>query len=605
MRTSYLADLPDYNYQDFKELFDAAVQKHKDKPAIRMRSERSGGYDVLSFKDLATEVYRLAAYLSSLCLKKGDKVGLYAENSPRWCCVYLAAVTNGFVIVPVDTMLKPEDAIPIIKDSDMRVLFVSKKHEEKMHLIRNACRKITQIVSFDTGGNGSGMVESYKSVIEETDKIKREKNAVLSPDEIASLIYTSGTTGQAKGVMLSHRNIITNMNASIQSLPIDENDVFITVLPLHHTYPTTCSFVSPLVVGGSQTIAESLAGKKLIANIKETKGTVLIGVPLLYDKLKQGMQIRFMELPSTTRAVVKFFICVSGFFTKYLKIKAGKVLLRFLRNQAGLDTLRLLVAGGGPLNPDTAHFFETLGFNIVQGYGISENSPLVSVNTVRHNNHRSVGLPVKNTMIRIDRPNAEGIGEILVQSPSVMKGYYKKAEETKRVITDDGWLRTGDLGRFDRKGFLYITGRIKNLIVTSGGKNIYPEEIEIKFGDSEIIGEILVFGRKESKKSRAEEVVAVCVPNYEMLSELYDGKELADDFVRLLIKKEIQKVNKNLPGYKKIREFIIRREEFEKTSSRKIKRFLYLDYIDIFQAAKTGDTQKRKPNLPTGSRDIR
>lgn len=308
--------------------------------------------------------------------------------------------------------------------------------------------------------------------------------------------------------------------------------------------------------------------------------------PLLYDKMKQGMQIRFIELQFTKRMVVKLLIGVSGFFTRCLKIKAGRVLLRSLRKQAGLETLRLLVAGGGPLNPDTAQFFDALGFNIVQGYGTSENSPLIAVNTVRYNKHDSVGLPVKHTKIRIDEPNAEGVGEILVQSPSVMKGYYKRPEETKRVITEDGRLRTGDLGRFDRKGFLYITGRIKNLIVTSGGKNIYPEEIELKFGDSEVIGEILVFGRKESKKSRAEEVVAVCVPNYEMLAELYDGQKLSEEFVSPLIKKEIEKVNRNLPGYKKIRDFSVRREEFEKTSSRKIKRFLYLDYIDTFSAAK-------------------
>ncbi|MBN2324047.1 MAG: AMP-binding protein [Spirochaetes bacterium] len=586
MITDYFADLPDYEYPDFKRLFCDTVRTYKDRPAIRMRSERSGGYDVMTFTELSAEVNGLAGYLSSLSLSKGDRIGLYAENSPGWCCVYLAAVIAGFVIVPVDAMLKPEDVVCLIKDSGMKVIFVSKKHEEKVHLIKNACGKVTHVVGLDATGNGFKMIKSYTAVIE-GGKTKRNITAVLSPNDTAALIYTSGTTGLSKGVMLSHRNIIANMNASIQSLPIDKNDVFVTVLPLHHTYPTTCSFLSPFVVGGSQTIAESLAGKKLIANIKETKGTVLIGVPLLYDKLMQGMQFRFKELPLVKRSVLKVLIAVSGFFAKYLKLKVGGILLRSLRNQAGLGTLRLLVAGGGPLNPDTAEFFDALGFNIVQGYGTSENSPLVSVNTVKYNNHRSVGLPVKHTKIRIDEPNAEGVGEILVQSPSVMKGYYKKDEETKRVITENGWLRTGDLGRFDRKGFLYITGRIKNLIVTSGGKNVCPEEIEIKFGDSKIIGEILVFGKKESKKSRAEEVVAVCVPNYEMLAEMYEGQELTDDFVRPLVKKEIDTVNRTLPGYKKIRHFLVRREEFEKTSSRKIKRFLYLDDIGMFQASKT------------------
>ena len=579
--------------QTSKNFLTIVVKKYFERVAIRMRAGEGNGYDVRTFGDLGDEVSKVSGFLCSLKLKKGDKVGIYGENCPQWCCAYLATVVTGFVIVPIDAMLGEEDAVPIIEDSDLTVLFFSKRHADKISAIRKRCTKVRCFIGWDIPEDAAGKVRSYEGILEHEYSARKDAEDDISPDDAAALIYTSGTTGFAKGVMLSHRNIITNVNASIQSLPIDENDVFMTVLPLHHTYPATCSFISPLVTGGSSTIAESLAGKKIIANITETGGTILIGVPLLYDKMKQGMQIRFRELSLSKRTALKLLTAVSGFLTKYVKVKAGKTLLRSLRKQAGLESLRLLVAGGGPLNPDTAEFFEALGFNIVQGYGTSENSPLIAVNTVRYNNHQSVGLPVKYTEIRIDHPNEEGIGEIIVKSPSVMMGYFKKPEITMETITEDGGQRTGDLGMFDRKGFLYITGRIKNLIVTSGGKNIYPEEIELKFGESEVIGEVLVFGRRESEKNRAEEVFAVCVPHYEILSGLYDKSELTDDFVGELVKREIVKVNRTLPGYKRIRNFTIRKEEFEKTSSRKIKRYLYLGYANADTAA-TSDTLSKE-----------
>jgi long-chain acyl-CoA synthetase len=250
---------------------------------------------------------------------------------------------------------------------------------------------------------------------------------------------------------------------------------------------------------------------------------------------------------------------------------------RFIRKKAGLHSLRLTVAGGGALNPRTADFFDSLGFNIVHGYGMSENSPLISVNTPRHKNNVSVGLPVSYTDVRIIDPNEEGTGEIAIKSPSLMLGYFENEEATKEVFTDDGYLLTGDLGYRDELGFLYINGRKKNLIVSSGGKNIYPEEIEAHFSGSRIIGEILVLGRREPDFG-GEHIFAVAVPNEETLALDYPGKERDDVFVKGLVKKEIEEVNRSLPGYKKIGDFIIRREPFEKNAQQKIRRFLYKIY---------------------------
>jgi long-chain acyl-CoA synthetase len=244
----------------------------------------------------------------------------------------------------------------------------------------------------------------------------------------------------------------------------------------------------------------------------------------------------------------------------------------------------MMVAGGGPLSPKTADFFDSLGFNIVHGYGMSENSPLISVSTPWHKRNESVGLPVKYTDVKIVDKNAEGIGEIAVKSPSLMLGYYENPEATREVLTADGYLLTGDLGYRDDDGFIYINGRKKNLIVSSGGKNIYPEEIEAHFDGSRVIGEILVLGRKEAEFG-GEQIFAVVVPNAEALAEDYPGNPPDEAFIHNLVKKEIEQVNRTLVGYKKICDFVLRREEFEKNAQRKIKRFLYREYETAPSAA--------------------
>jgi long-chain acyl-CoA synthetase len=237
----------------------------------------------------------------------------------------------------------------------------------------------------------------------------------------------------------------------------------------------------------------------------------------------------------------------------------------------------MVVAGGGPLSPKTADFFDSFGFNLVHGYGMSENAPLISVNTPWHRRNVSVGLPVKYTEVRIEDPDEEGHGEIVIKSPSVMLGYYNNPEATAEVITEDGWLRTGDLGYRDGDGFLYISGRKKNLIVSSGGKNIYPEEIETRFANSRVIGEILVLGKRKADFG-GEMIFAVVVPNFEALAQDYPGREGDEEFLRSLVKKEIEEANRHLAGYKKISDFTLRREPFEMNAQQKIRRFLYQDY---------------------------
>ena len=253
----------------------------------------------------------------------------------------------------------------------------------------------------------------------------------------------------------------------------------------------------------------------------------------------------------------------------------GRKVFKFIRKKTNLQSIRIMVAGGGALSPKTADFFDSFGYNIVHGYGMSENSPLISVNTPRHKRNESVGLPIKYTDVKILEPGPDGNGEIACKSPSVMIGYYENEEATKEVITEDGWLLTGDLGCFDELGYLYIKGRKKNLIVGSGGKNIYPEEVEAHFAGSRVIAEVLVVGRKLES---GEIIYAVMVPNYDFIKEDHPGKENDEAFVQALIKKEVEEANRSLPVFKKISDFCVRKEPFEKNAQQKIRRFKYKEY---------------------------
>jgi long-chain acyl-CoA synthetase len=399
----------------------------------------------------------------------------------------------------------------------------------------------------------------------------------IAGQDPVSIVFTSGTTGFAKGVTLSHKGIIANASAAVISLRAYPSDVFINVLPLHHTYPTTCSFMAPLTAGAATIIVEKLVGSVVINDIRDAGGTFLIAVPILYDEVMAGIDKKYRALPGIVQAILNVFRAISLAEAKRGRIGFGRAFFKFIRKKAGLASIRIMVAGGGPLSPKTADFFDSFGFNMVHGYGTSENCPLISVNTPWHRRNASVGLPVKYTEVKILDPDEEGVGEIAARSPSVMLGYYNNPEATAEVITPDGWLKTGDLGYQDKEGYIYINGRSKNLIVSSGGKNIYPEEIEAHFSNSRLTAEILIVGRKEAVYG-GEQIFAVVVPNYENLAIDHPGKETDDAFIHELVKNEIGQVNRTLVSYKKISSFILRKEPFEKNAQQQIRRFLYKSY---------------------------
>jgi long-chain acyl-CoA synthetase len=579
MISAHLHDeIPTFDWPNFNCMLRDVCSSFEDRVAFRYRTRRdasaAGEFETWNYGRLWREASGLGAFLLSEGLAKGDRVAIWSENRPQWGAAYMGIVAAGLVAVPIDVLVPEEDVARILRSAEVGAIVASAHYSPAAAALLPSLPGARLAVDMDG--------PSWAEAIAAGGRLAFPEPGSIEPDADASIIFTSGTTGEPKGIVLSHSGIIANFDASIHSLPITREDVFMCVLPLHHSYPTTCSLVSPLAVGAAITIVEKIVGKVVIDDVRDTGGSVMIAVPLLYDKLAQAMVQGLRSKGLAIRTAIGALRAISRAGNALGLPAVGRALLSGFRAKTGLGSLRLLVAGGGPLSAATAKVFDEFGFTIVQGYGMSENGPLISTNTPRYHDHRSAGLAVTRTKVRIDEPNEEGIGEIQVTSPSLMKGYWRNPEETAAAFTEDGWLRTGDLGRIDDRGYIFITGRIKSLIVTAGGKNIYPEEIEARFEGSRVVREVLVLGKPRQgeggpvRVQAAEQVAAVIVPDLEAIAADY-GPAAARDAAAVaeLVKEEVERVNRSLPVYKKVEDFRIRGAEFEKTSSRKIKRYRY------------------------------
>ena len=376
------------------------------------------------------------------------------------------------------------------------------------------------------------------------------------------LLFTSGTTGNAKGVCLSQRNICSNILSTYGIVKVKRSDLFFSILPLHHTYECTLGFLLPIYSGASIAYCDGL--RYIVKNINEYHPSVILCVPLLLENVHKNI-VKSMNksLPEKYQKQNENPYYDLPFFIK--KIVKSKV-----KNSLG-GRLRVFIVGAASVNPNISKDFRTLGLNTLQGYGLTECSPLVAGNTDFFQKDDSAGLPIPNVTYKIDKPNEEGIGEIIVKGPNVMLGYYNNDEETKKVLKD-GWFYTGDLGKIDDNGYLYITGRCKSVIVTKNGKNIYPEEVEYYLNDNPLISESLVLGIHKENDDETY-VNAQILPNIEAITEYLKGSVPTKEEIKKIISDVVSSVNSKLPNYKHIKNFIIRDKEFEKTTTQKIKRY--------------------------------
>ncbi|MGC8764859.1 MAG: AMP-dependent synthetase/ligase [Brevinematia bacterium] len=553
------------------------------KVATQMKNENEE-YQKFTFEDYQTNAKIIATYFEKeKKLRKGDMVAIYSENRPEWMMAYFGIIYNGLWAVPLDARLSEWEVKNLILDCKADIIFTSLSGYENLINQPELLKHLKEIIIFDLMISGKRIpkdpkVKSFKEIIEIGRKLETKvKQNAVDEDDVASLIYTSGTTGNPKGVLLTHANFAHQFNNLPKAVPLTFEDTLLSLLPLHHTFEfsveLTCFFV-----GLTITYAESLKSNRMLANIKETHVTVLVAVPLIFEKIYEGIMRQLKSLPiGLKQFLLGLYYIVEG-LNKITNKKAGKLIFKFLRNKANLSNIRFAVSGAAPLSTKVAKGFETIGLTLLNGYGLTEASPVVSVNRMdRKIKNQSVGIPVDEVEVKIDNPDELGNGELLVRGPNVMKGYYKKPKETKEVIDRNGWLHTGDIGKIDSEGYVYITGRKKNIIVTPSGKNVYPEEIEELLNESPFILESLVLGVPESEHSKGEYIYAYIVPDYEYF-ETYaniNNVKITDEFVEKIIDEHVRNVSSTLADYKKIRDWKLRKEEFPKTSTRKIKRYLY------------------------------
>ena len=538
----------------------------------------------ISFKEFADKAFRIGKGLLSLGLSAEDKVAILSENRPEWGASYFGVLSAGCINVPLDALLKVAGWSHILRDSQAKALLVSRNSLPEFEQIFDDLPDLKFLICMDNPGPDS--IAITLDDLEEKGAQFQGQMPEPKISDLAAIIYTSGTTGQAKGVMLTHGNIVADINGVFQVIELQENDNFISVLPIHHTFECTAGFLTPFAAGACVTYARGLASKLIVEDIKNNKATILLGVPLLFEKMHAGLLRAVSKKPPVTRMIFKVSYGLSRIMQDLFKAETGRKIFHGLREKAGLSSIRLMVAGGAPMPPEIARAFNLLGFTFIQGYGLTESSPILTVNPIGKRKDASIGVPIPGAEMKIIDKDSRGIGHILARGPMIMKGYYKNQTATDEVLKD-GWLYTGDSGWVDDEGYYYITGRLKNVVVTPAGKNVYPEEIEAEINRSPYILESLVMGRP-LQGTRGEEIKAVIVPDFEYFDAVAaeQGIKFSQEEIEKTIKSEISERCSSLADFKRVKYVEIRVEEFEKTSTRKIKRYLFTHKVEPLTQSK-------------------
>jgi long-chain acyl-CoA synthetase len=537
------------------EMFRITVSRYADSPCFTV-------FDpdriCLSYKGALEKIQAVARWLCKAGVSKGDKVAVTGKNSPEWAVAYLGILFAGATVVPIDYQMKNEEIDLLIKIAMAKILFVD---EEKHTYYAQNHDILSGTVSLRKGvGNYIYTLDGPETAINE---------AVES--DLAAMLFTSGTTGSPKGVMLTHQNLVSDCFLAQGNLDIFHEDTFYAILPIHHAYCMLAVFLEAISVG-----AEILFGKKMITSImlkelKEGKVTMLLGVPMLFNKLLAGILRGMKAKGRLVYGILSFLMVISGLVKKIFGVNPGKKLFHAVLDKASLATIRNCICGGGPLAPSVFRKFNQLGIDFVQGYGLTETSPIINLNPVDHYKETSVGKIIPQTDMKILDPNESGIGEVIVKGPMVMKGYFEMPEETAAVFTPDGYFKTGDLGYLDSEGYLYLTGRAGNMIVTEGGKNVYPEEIENEFQLYEEIEQILIRGFVLDEKMKIEGIEALVYPTPELKND--EGRPLSKQEIKTRIDRIVTEVNQRLQPYQKIMRTVILDTSMEMTTTKKIKRY--------------------------------
>jgi AMP-dependent synthetase/ligase len=553
---------------DLRDMIYSSAELFGKKPAFLVKDVPGGPYRAISYIQLRNDINALGTKFIDMGLK-GKKVALIGENSYKWVVTYLS-VTNGTgVIVPLDKDLTEIEIGNLIKRSGAEAIVFSKKMKEKVMNALNSSEDISAAMKINIDAdNDEDDIMSWEKLLAEGNLLLESGSrdfidAVIDREAMCSLLFTSGTTGMAKGVMLSHKNLSANVYNMSKYVKIREPGGGLSVLPMHHTYELTCHVFTGLYQGMYIAICEGL--RYIQQNLKESKATVMLGVPAVFETMHK--KVWKQAEASGAAGKMKKMMMLAQKTRLFNNQKVMRKIFSQIHMSLG-NNLELFISGGAAINPQVIRDYEALGLPMIQGYGMTENAPIIAVNRDCYSKADSVGKPMPGTEVKIINKDADGVGEIICKGPSVMIGYYSDPEATEEVLKD-GWLHTGDYGRFDDEGFLYICGRKKNVIVTKNGKNIFPEEIEYLLLEQPFIEEVVVYGTLD-KKNGDIAVKAEIFPNFENIKEKMGV--LSDGALSDVIKNSIEEINDKMPAYKRVKRFKLRNEEFEKTSTRKIRR---------------------------------
>ena len=558
--------------QDVLSVMQLKAEFYSDRAAFHLYE--SGSWQSMTYAELAARVRTLSDYLIESGFRRGDKIAILSESRPEWAVVLFASVRCGATLVPLDTRLTQVELLSILRDAEPRLLFVSAALASLAEEMKAQLTTLENLFLLNGESEKSGLVS-----INQLQASGLQEAVTREIEETALIVYTSGTTGAPKGVMISFKNIGYQIMNFAEVIKLNERDMLLSMLPLNHLLELTCGLLGALYAGGRICYCSTLFPQEIAQTMREKRVTCMITVPLFLKLLKSSIE---KEIDRAGR-MSKLLFRVMFSAARWIKAPGLRRLLFYrIHSQLG-GRLRAFISGGAPLDAEVEEFFNRLGIPIYLGYGLTETSPVISVNTPAHTRSGSVGRPLPGVRVRVlENGTRQGEGEILTAGPHVMKGYYKREDLTREVIDDQGWFHTGDLGRVDEDGYLYITGRAKNLIVLASGKKVNPEEVEAVISGSQLIKEVCVIGRlsRDGLQQGTEEVCAVIVPSESLGSRTEKRSAIEEE-----ITEEVNRLVASLAPFKRPSKLFIRFEDLPKTSTRKVKRALVAEWLDGAQQA--------------------
>ena len=562
-----------YDYlkiNDLKDMLNKTGILYADRPAYKIKVEE-GKYQIYTHKEVRDMINNLGTALINLGLK-GKRIAVIGENRYEWEIAYLSIVCGTGIVVPLDKSLPANELELLIERSDIEAIFYTKKYSDIIQNIKYSEKnKLKHLISMDSDENFEG-IYSQKELIREGRKLIEEGNneflnAKINPKEMEIMLFTSGTTSKAKVVALSHENICTNLMDIGSVLDVTQEDVFLSILPIHHVFECTVGFLFSLYKGAETVFCDGL--RHIVENLNEYHVTVMACVPGIYERIFMMIRKK-LEKQGKLEEILK-----NEEKYKNSSMQKKKEVFKEIHNMLG-GKVKLLISGAAALDKTIEEKYRLLGLNLVQGYGLTETSPVVAVGTNKNYKLGSIGKTVPSVEAKLVDVNDDGIGELVVRGSSVMLGYYENEKVNKKSL-QDGWFYTGDLAKIDEEGYIFICGRKKSVIVLKNGKNIFPEEMENLVNKIEGIRESFIFGKIQSNDENNIKINVKIVFDRDVMKDVY--KVEADEDIYKVLSKKIKEVNQTMPSYKAIRGMILTEEPLIKTTTNKIKRQENLDEI--------------------------